>query len=325
METKGKCAKRIWTPSYPSLCMWTFLTQWLNTACWDSWPPRSCPPPSSILTESRLQAGAPPVADGAVGLTQYVQVVTAAYQVFDKKTGASVLGPNALATIWAGFGGACQNNAGVAPFVLYDRVANRWFISEFAGTSIPTDVCIAVSTTSDATGTWNRYAFHLGANFFYDPRPSVWPDGYYMSMNVSNASGTAFLGPQAFAFDRAKMLDGLPATFITPGIIGGPNENPFLPADLDGSILPPSGAPNSFVEFPGAGVYKIWHFHVDFTTPANSTFTLFASPPAAPFTLLCPGTRRLCAPVRHRSQTRWRWQPLDVPPGLSEFWQPLCA
>ena len=71
----------------------------------------------------------------------------------------------------------------------------------------------------------------------------VWPDAYYMSMNVFNSSGTAFLGPQPFAFDRAAMLAGNPATFITTGITGGSSEEPYLPADLDGSTLPPAGAP----------------------------------------------------------------------------------
>ena len=37
-------------------------------------------------------------------------------------------------------------------------------------------------------------------------------------------------------------------------------------------------------------------FHVDFVTPANSTFTLAASPAAAGFTQLCPGTRA-CVPT----------------------------
>ena len=38
---------------------------------------------------------APPDTDGEVGKTQYVQMTTAGYQVFDKTTGASVLGPRA--------------------------------------------------------------------------------------------------------------------------------------------------------------------------------------------------------------------------------------
>ncbi|MGH9927962.1 MAG: hypothetical protein ACREA9_01910, partial [Pyrinomonadaceae bacterium] len=238
---------------------------------------------------------APPDTDGEVGLTQYVQMVNNGFQVFDKTTGASTFGPASINTLWAGFGGICQNGGNGDPVVMYDQLADRWIITQFAGTGVPTDECIAVSKTGDATGAYYRYDFNLGTNFFDYPHLGVWPDGYYMAMNVFNTAGTAFLGPQAFAFDRAKMLAGLAASFQTPGITGGPTEDSFLPADLDGYSLPPVGAPNSFVETPFTGTYRTWHFHVDFVTPANSTFTLFASPAAAGFTALCPGTRN-CVP-----------------------------
>jgi hypothetical protein len=245
---------------------------------------------------------APPDTNGAVGQTQYVQIVNEGYQVFNKATGSSVLGPKSISSVWTGFGGLCETSGHGDPVMLYDHLANRWLISQFAGaTGGPiTDECVAVSTTADATGTYNRYGFHLGTNFFDYPHLSVWPDGYYMSMNVFNAAGTAYLGPQAFAFDRTKMLAGLPATFISPvGPLGG-SVDPFLPADLDGPTLPPAGAPNTFVGFPGqtsSPNYTTYHFHVDFTTPANSTFTTFATPPAAGFTALCP-TTRACVPQK---------------------------
>jgi hypothetical protein len=238
---------------------------------------------------------APPDTNGEVGATQYVQIVNEGFQVYNKTTGASVFGPAGITTLWAGFGGVCEFNGDGDPVVLYDQLANRWLVSQFAGASVPTDECVAVSTTSDATGTWNRYGFHLGTNFFDYPHLGVWPDAYYMSMNVFNSSGTAFLGPQPFAFDRAAMLAGNPATFVSTGITVGPSEDAYLPADLDGSTPPPAGAPNTFVTFPSTGVYHVYHFHADFATPANSTFTLFSSPAAAPFTLLCP-TTRACVP-----------------------------
>ena len=238
--------------------------------------------------------GPPPDTDGAVGLTQYVQIVNQSYQVFNKTTGASVAGPTSIAAIWSGFGGVCETASHGDPIVLYDHLANRWLISQFAGAAAQTDECIAISTSSDATGSYNRYGFHLGTNFFDYPKLSVWPDGYYMATNVFNPSGT-ILGPQAFAFDRTSMLAGSPATFVTPGITGGSGEPSFLPADLDGTILPPSGTGNPFVSFPAGAIYKVRLFHADFATPANSTFTLIGSPAGAGFTLLCPATKT-CVP-----------------------------
>ena len=239
---------------------------------------------------------APPDTDGEVGATQYVQIVNKGYQVFNKSTGASVLGPASIVSLWSGFGGVCETNGDGDPVVLYDQLANRWIITEFAGGGgVPTDECIAVSTTSDATGSYNRYGFHLGSSFFDYPKLGVWPDGYYMSMDVFNAAGTTSLGPQPFAFDRAKMLTGQAATFVTTSGPLAPTNDSFKPADLDGSALPSAGAPDTFVSFPGGGNYVVYHFHTDFATPANSTFTTFATLPAAGFTELCPSTRA-CVP-----------------------------
>jgi hypothetical protein len=237
----------------------------------------------------------PPDTNGEVGATQYVQMVNEGYQVFNKTTGASVLGPSSIVSLWAGFGGVCQANGAGDPVVMYDQIANRWIVTQFAGSGIPTDQCIAVSTSSDATGSYNRYGFHLGTNFFDYPHLGVWPDGYYMSMNVFNSAGSAFLGPQAFAFDRTAMLNGTAATFVSPGITGGANEDSFLPADLDGLILPAGGTACPFVEFPGSGGYKTFLFRPNFATPANTTFLLLGSPAAAGFSALC-ATTRACVP-----------------------------
>ena len=243
---------------------------------------------------------APPDTNGEVGATQYVQVVNQGLQVFDKSTGASVYGPVDIATIWSGFGGTCENDAWGDPVVLYDQLADRWVVSQFAGYSTygaMTDECIAVSQTADATGAYYRYGFHLGSNFYDYPHFGVWPDGYYMSDNVFNAAGTAYLGPQPFAFNRAAMLTGAAATFLTstdPAILNGSND-PILPADLDGSIQPPAGAPSPFIELGTNATWPVWRFHADFANPAASTFTRAATLTPASYTVLCPVTRN-CVP-----------------------------
>ncbi len=236
---------------------------------------------------------APPDTNGEVGDTQYVQMVNEGLQVFNKATGASVLGPVGISTLWAGFGGVCETSGFGDPIVVYDQLANRWVVSQFAGASIPTNHCVAVSQTNDATGAWFRYDFTLGTNFFDYPKMSVWPDAYYLAENVFNAAGTAYLGPQPFALNRAAMLTGAPATFITPGL--QPISLGFmLSADLDGSLLPPAGAPNPWLSAFGA-TWSVYRFHVDWGTPANSTWTLGGNLTPAGFTEICPATRS-CVP-----------------------------
>ena len=143
---------------------------------------------------------APPDTNGEVGKTQYLQMVNEGLQVFDKLTGTSLLGPIAISSIWSGFGGACQSGGNGDPVVIYDQLADRWIISQFAtpsGASVPQDECIAISQTGDATGAWYRYGFHLTSNFLDYPKLGVWPDGYYMAANVFNTSRHIIPGTSA--------------------------------------------------------------------------------------------------------------------------------
>jgi hypothetical protein len=215
---------------------------------------------------------APPDNNGAVGATQFVETVNVGLAVFDKTTGTPVYGPVPINTLWTGFGTGCETNNDGDPTVSYDRIANRWVISQFSVNSLPYTQCVAVSTTSDATGSYYRYAFTYGNTAFNDyPKMGVWPDGYYVTYNIFN-NGQTFAGAKICAFDRARMINGQVATqqcFNTSTAYGG-----LLPADLDGSTLPPAGAPNYLVAL-GATSTQLatWKFHVDWATPANSTFT----------------------------------------------------
>ena len=236
---------------------------------------------------------APPDTNGEIGLTQYVEMVNTGFQVFDKATGASLLGPLDINTVWTGFGGFCAGESAGDPVVVYDQLANRWVISQFAGPAggALTDECIAVSTGYDATGSWNRYDFHLGTDFFDYPKIGVWPDAYYMSTNVFNAAGDAYLGPQPFAFNRAAMLAGSPATFVTTrqaDILDSFNDT-MIPADLDGTTLPPAGAPAPFLMSGTLPTWDLWRFHVNFGAPASSTFTHAGPLNPAAYNQLCPG------------------------------------
>jgi hypothetical protein len=238
---------------------------------------------------------APPDTNGAVGATQYVQWVNESFAVFNKSTGALIAGPIAGNSLWSGFGGGCQTNNDGDPIVTYDKAANRWVFSQFSVTTTPFLQCVAVSTTSDATGTFNRYSFQY-SNFDDYPKMGVWPDAYYVTFNMF--SGNSFVGADACAYNRAAMLAGQPATqicFQQGNSVGG-----LLPSDLDGSTAPPAGSPN-FLVFFGSNNLNLFKFHVDFATPANSTFTGPTVIPVAAFTPLCNGGT--CVPQPGTNQT----------------------
>jgi len=151
--------------------------------------------------------GAPPDTNGAVGLTQYVQWVNTSFAVFDKATGAVLKGPVAGNSLWAGFGGGCQTNNDGDPIVMYDKMANRWVFAQFSVATTPDLQCVAVSTTSDATGTFNRYSFQY-SNFDDYPKMGVWPDAYYATFNMFNNTTNAFVAADICADDRTAILNG---------------------------------------------------------------------------------------------------------------------
>ena len=262
---------------------------------------------------------APPDTNGAVGATQYVQWVNTSFAIFNKSTGALIAGPTAGNTLWSGFGGGCQTNNDGDPVVLYDKLANRWVMSQFSVSTTPYLQCIAVSTTSDATGTWNRYSFQY-SNFDDYPKMGVWPDGYYETFNMFQG-GTTFVGSDACAYNRTAMLAGQSATqicFQQSSTVGG-----LLPADLDGTTAPPAGSPNYMVYY-GTNSLNLYKFHVDFGTPANSTFTGPTVINVAAFNALCGGGT--CVPQPGTTNKLGLvGRPADVPLGLPQLRYPRVA
>lgn len=260
--------------------------------------------PTPILTFDGIGAPqsscscAPPDTNGEVGPNNYVQTTNSAFAVWDKN-GTQTLTPRALNTLWSGFGGACQTHNDGDPVVNYDQLADRWVISQFTSSS-PYYQCIAVSQTGDPAGAYYRYAFFESNTILGDyPKVGVWPDAYYMTTNEFSCQ-TCWEGAGNYAFDRTAMLAGQTATaiyFHLPTSDWGGAQ----PSDLDGSNLPPAGAPNLFVEADDSAwdppniptdQIQMWRFHVDFATPANATFT--ALPPFTPSNGLAPFDALLC-------------------------------
>ncbi len=235
----------------------------------------------------------PPDTNGTAGDTQLVQWVNASFAVFDKSSGALLYGPAAGNTLWSGFGGQCQNNNSGDPIAQFDKVAGRWVMMQPVFKS-PYYICVAVSTTSDATGSYYRYAFPV-SNFPDYPKLGVWADGYYISFN--QFKGNSFLGAMACALDRGSMLLGNAATMqcFSPGSAYGS----LLPSDADGLTLPPAGSPDYFLNF-GSNSLNLWKLHADFATPGNSTFTGPTNIPVAAFSEACGGGT--CIPQSGTSQ-----------------------
>jgi hypothetical protein len=83
------------------------------------------------------------------------------------------------------------------------------------------------------------------------------------------------------------MLSGGPANAIC--MQQNRSVDSLLPADLDGTTPPPTGEPNFYLQMAAPSNLNLFKFHVDFTTPANSTFTGPTAIPVAPFSEACGG------------------------------------
>ena len=168
------------------------------------------------------------------------------FAVFDKTKGELLFGPAAGNTLFQSLGGDCATHNDGDPVVSFDILAGRWVLSQFVVGASPdfSHQCVAVSQTEDATGAYYLYDFVTDSQNFVDyPKTGVWPDGYYMSGHVFNASGTAFLAGRIFVFEREQMLKGLPARQLQADLKKYANKPQFgfLPSDLDSLTPPPAG------------------------------------------------------------------------------------
>jgi hypothetical protein len=242
---------------------------------------------------------APPDSDGDVGPNHYVEAVNESIKIFDK-TGATLSGPTSYNSFFAGLTGTpCANANDGDPFVLYDPVADRWLISDFAFPSFPGNSfwqCIGISQTPNpVSGGWFLYALQVDPGhptWLGDyPKFAMWNAGgnpaqnaYFLMMNLF-ASFTEFDGVRAYALDRASMLAGGPANAIgfTVGLAGVGDSYSFVAANLRNGNPPPTGR-NEMVlavdaTIPGAILTQVHarFFHVDFANPGNSTFGVGAN------------------------------------------------
>ena len=280
----------------------------------------------------------------AVGPDHIMQTVNSRMAIFTKKgtrfdtTGKVLYGPVETRNVFKGFGGPCEKINNGDAVVRYDQLANRWLIvmptfrrdisrqsdktyftqpgkaerlyeppltkPDTVGTRQArprTDtgaycMCYAISTGPDPFGPYYRYEFKR--DLFPDyPRPAVWPDGYY----TSTSTGDEVIEKHAYVVDRAKMLKGEEATeqsFIIKDV------NFLVNADLDGTQLPPQGAPNIMLAAGGTqlkgilnddGIY-VWKFHVDWNNPGNTKLDGPVKIPVAPYNYLCGGQLTKCVP-----------------------------
>ena len=212
----------------------------------------------------------PPDDNGTAGPSHFMQTINTVYAIYNK-TGTLVAGPTNMNLLFSGVTGATCNDGD--PLVLYDEQASRWLAVEFSICGSNDYMLVAVSQTSDPTGSWHKYSFDVADMPDYE-KFGIWQDGYYMGTNNS-------AGNDIYVFQRSQMLTGGTAQFVgfdnawRPTTIDG-----FMcvpPVDNDGTFAP-TGAPGLFITINddaiGGGSDQLWIYElaVNLTTPSSSTF-----------------------------------------------------
>lgn len=213
---------------------------------------------------------------GAAGPNHYVQAINGTpFKVFNKTTGANMLTAN-IGSLWSP---ATPNDGD--PIVMYDKYADRWFISQFGQTG--NKMFIAISTTSDPTGSYYTYTF-TSPQFPDYLKFGIWADGYYMTSNQAT--------DRVFVFERDQMILGNPsARSISQTFTTGATSAFFvpLPADADAG-LPTVGTPCPFFSYSdnawGGGAVdgvKIWNMTTTWGATPSATIVLNSTIPTAAF------------------------------------------
>ena len=226
----------------------------------------------------------------AVGPNHVIQMINggsgAYFQIWDK-SGAAVGGAAIYMDAITGRGGLGD------PVVLYDQLANRFVMTEFANKpeTGAEGLIFAISKTATpgkTPGDW--YVYFFSTSLFPDyPKFSVWGDAYYCKTNDFRRN--TYNGASIWAFDRTKMLAGLPAT-VQIFALGKANKfYSACPVGLSGTTQAPAGTGGMFAylnpkAWSGSVTDSIGLLECDvnFTTASLSTVSVARSLAVATYT-----------------------------------------
>jgi hypothetical protein len=236
----------------------------------------------------------PPDPNIAVGQNYIVQAANGTIAIFDK-SGQPISSPKPIYSLWSGSSAIECSSSAVAnsndAIVQYDSLADggagRWVITQPGVRSPPYSECIAVSVTSDPTGAYYLYTDTQFGNAFNDyPKFGVWPTPsnsvYLATYNLTQNGST--IGSDLCAYDRTAMLSGASAPAMLCSFIS--NDSNFLPADLDGTIIPADGTPGYFLNIETRSRLRLYQLSPDFVAQT----VVLSAPldiPVASFTQAC--------------------------------------
>jgi hypothetical protein len=163
-------------------------------------------------------------------------------------------------------------------------------------------MCIAVSQSADATGSYYRYQYNAapGTELPDYQKWGFWTDAYYQTQ--INIHGLLITGSYPCAYNSAKLLVGDPSAEQICFQLSS-NDFGLLPGDIDSSTPPPPNEDEFFIGGNlslGNDALYLYSMHPDFANPSQSTITgnnLSQPITVAAFNPACNGQKFLgCVP-----------------------------
>lgn len=221
---------------------------------------------------------APPDTNISVGNGQIVETVNVDYAVYDIATKTWVQDAAPISSIFAAAGGSsmCSQVDGGDPIVLYDKIDNRWIISQLAyNFSFSNNhICMAISNSANATGGYTAYDLNFGRDLPDYPKMGIWAtgndwgtidptlSGVYFSANIFS-HGSKFIGARMCGFPLSNVVNP-PSSFNIPCAQGNTSVASILPADLEGvngtTDPAPAGTAEYFMQFSGSSTLTLYQF-----------------------------------------------------------------
>src|SRR5262249_21020545 len=150
----------------------------------------------------------PPDQGSAVGPNHYMETDNLTYAIYNKD-GTVAVPRTALSTFYANAGVSGLGNNISDPRLLYDPASARWFAVLITTESNSNSVVVAVSQTSDPTGTWKaaKFVANTIANNFADyPTIGIDANALYIASNNFLNSAT-FDGVSLTTIPKADLLN----------------------------------------------------------------------------------------------------------------------
>ncbi|MBN2549428.1 MAG: PD40 domain-containing protein [Anaerolineales bacterium] len=246
--------------------------------------------------------GAVPDTSGAPGHTHFLQATNKMVAIYRKN--GTLIDMQSFDNFWATAPAtsACfpgNNLHHGQPYVIYDHLAWRYVVVDVAYTDVdngPYYLCVAVSKEMLPPMTpaayfnstyWNYYSLvtNEGVPHYYpdSPKLGLWPDGYYLSVDLYDVYNSGMnrspAGAKVWALNRSDLINGVTTgwRYIPFYLSVAMAYNHLVPTNLLGNP-PATGTPNYFASIE-PGRFHLWKFTANWFEPSSSTFGTAAQQP----------------------------------------------